>query len=241
MEEKILQQFGLTGNETKIYIALLEYGPCLVSKIVKETKLNRTHIYDRLNQLIEKGLVTYVIKTGKKYFNAISPDRLLQILEEKELDINKQRKELKRILPQLLKKKSEEDFVEVFKGKEGLKSLLNDILKEKQEVFILGFTGSVAKELEFFYSHFQKKRAKLGIKKKIIADYKLKNNKLIKQPLTTIKYLPKEYQSPSGMWIYKDKTVIFLPDELTMILIKSEKIAKQYKNYFNLMWKLAKK
>ena len=87
---EVLQRIGLTKNEAKIYMALLKQGPCLVSKIVEETKLNRTHIYERLEKMLEKGLVNYVIKSGKKYFNAVKPDKLIQILEEQKLKIKNQ-------------------------------------------------------------------------------------------------------------------------------------------------------
>lgn len=235
-KEKILQEIGLSENEAKIYLALLKLGQSLVSKIVIETRINRTHIYDRLNKLLEKGIVSYAIKSGKKYFRAISPEKLLEKLEEKE-------KEFRNILPELfmIKKKEVDIDIEVYKSKEGLKTLLNDILKEKKDVFILGFTGSVAKELEFFYPHFQKQRAKLGIKRKIIADYKIKKPLLSKETLTKYKFIPEKYQSPSGMWVYGNKTVIFLPEkELYMILIKSKKVAQLYRNYFNILWKSAK-
>ena len=62
--EKTLQEIGLTKNEAKIYIALQKSGSSLVSAIAEETKLNRTHIYDRLNHLIKKGIVFFDIQGG---------------------------------------------------------------------------------------------------------------------------------------------------------------------------------
>lgn len=237
MEEELLKKIGLTGNETKIYLALLKQGPCLVSKIVNETKLNRTHIYDRLQKLLNKGLISYVIKSGKKYFNAVSPDKLLQILDEKENEIEERRKEIIKILPELKRIiKKEEVFIEILQGKEGLKTLLQDALDEKKEIFILGFTGSVAKNVEYFYPHYQRKRIKLKIKRKILADSDIDKG-ILNQPLTKFKFLSEKYKSPSGTWLYGDKTVIFLPnEELYMIFIKSKSITKQYKNYFELIW-----
>ena len=234
--EKTLQEIGLTKNEAKIYIALQKSGSSLVSAIAEETKLNRTHIYDRLNHLIKKGIVSYHIQGGKKYFTSVQPEKLIEKAQEKLNNLNS-------ILPQLknIAKDEEKISIEIYKGKEGLKTLLQDIIKEKKNYSILGFAGAVAKELEYFYPHFQKQREKLEIKRKIIADYNLKNSRLVENNLSQVKFLPKEYQSPSGTWIYGDKTVIFLPEnELTMILIKSQKIAKTYNNYFSLLWKSAK-
>lgn len=237
METKeVLQEIGLTKNESEIYLALLKLGTSLVSNVVKETNLNRTYVYDRLDKLIQKGVVSYKIQSGKKYFQAISPNKLLEQLKEKE-------ENFKGILPQLLSmtKEKEKINIEIYKGKEGLKSLLQDILKEKKEIYVLGFTGSVAKNLEFFYPHFQNKRIKLGIKRKMLVDYQLKTSKMLKEKLTKCKILPKEYQNPSGTWIYGNKTVIFIPsEELYMVFLESKKVSQQYRNYFDLLWKTAK-
>jgi len=234
--QESLQEIGLTKKESEIYLTLLRLGTSLVSGIVKETNLNRTYVYDRLNKLIQKGVVSYKIQSGKKYFQAVSPNKLLEQLKEKE-------ENFRDILPQLLSmtKEKEKINIEIYKGKEGLKSLLQDILKEKKEVYILGFTGSVAKNLEFFYPHFQNKRIKLGIKRKILVDYQLKNSEILKEKLTEYKVLPKEYQNPSGTWIYGNKIVIFIPEEeIYAIFIESEKVSQQYRNYFYFLWKVTK-
>jgi len=235
-KEEILQKIGLTQNEAKIYLALLKLGSSLVSDIVKETKITRTHIYDRLNKLLEKGAVSYMIQGGKKYFNAASPGKILNELDER-------RNAFKNMLPELLSlhKKQEDIQIEVYKGKEGLKTILQYCLKEKKSIFILGFRGAVARQVQFFYPHFQKQRIKLGIERKILADYDMKDSPLLQEKLTTYRLIPKGYHSPSGMWIYGNKTIIFLPtEELYMILIKSKEVTKLYRNYFDILWNVTK-
>ncbi len=233
---KVLQDTGLSENEATIYTALLTLGPSLVSQIVKETHINRTHIYDRLYKLIQKGVVSYTIQSGKKYFHAISPDKLLAKIKEKEAHF-------RAILPHLshLGKQKKHVDIEVYQGKNGLKSVLQDYLAARKDILIFGFTGTVAKKLQFYYSHFQRKRIKLGIKRKILADSTLKDSPLLQEPLTHTRFIPAAYQSPSGMWVYGDTTVLFLPeDELYMVVIKSKKMAQLYTNYFTLLWNIAK-
>ena len=235
--ESLLIKIGLSCNEAKIYLALLKLGPSLVSKIEEETGLNRTHIYDRLKKLLEKGRVSYTIQAGKRYFQATNPKKLLE-------DTQQQERDLKKILPSLLslQKTADDIRIEVYKGKEGLKSILQDCLKERQEIFILGFTGSVAKVLTYFYPQFQKRRSKLGIKRKILADFTMKKSLLLQEKLTEYRIIPPQYSNPSGMWIYGDKTIIFLPEQgLYMIFVKSKRVATLYKNYFDLVWKLSSK
>src|SRR3989338_249507 len=226
-KEQMLKELGLSSNEAKIYISLSHLGPCLVSGITKMTKINRSHVYERLTKLIQKGVASYVIQGGKKYFSAVPPRRLLEKLDET-------RKTLNAMMPELesMNNQVEDTKIEVFKGREGLKSGLSDILKNRKDVSILGFTGSVKKEVEFFYPHFQRKRINLGIKRRILAKKEVRKDEFQKEPLTELKYLPKSFASPSGMWMYGDKTVIFIPDSsLHIIMITSKSVAKLNKNH----------
>lgn len=62
MNIKIFKEIGLTGTETRIYLALLSLGAAPAGKIVEEAGVYRKNAYDALNRLIDKGLVTYVIE-----------------------------------------------------------------------------------------------------------------------------------------------------------------------------------
>jgi hypothetical protein len=75
------------------------------------------------------------------------------------------------------------------------------------------------------------------VKVKIIAEDKSISN----IPLSEIKYLPNKYSSPLAMNIYQDKTAIILwAKDPIAIVIKNKEITQGYKNYFELMWKIAK-
>ncbi|MBW3021939.1 TrmB family transcriptional regulator, partial [Candidatus Woesearchaeota archaeon] len=93
MEEE-LREFGLTDKEIQVYLACLKLGSALVQDIAKAAGTYRTYTYEILKSLKEKGLVSYVIRSGKQYFEVAEPDKLLSILKEKEAKINN-------IMPQL--------------------------------------------------------------------------------------------------------------------------------------------
>ena len=66
-----------------------------------------------------------------------------------------------------------------------------------------------------------------------------------KEPLewkfAEVRYIPKEYKTPTETTIYGEKVAIFLlTEEPKAILIKSKTIAEAYRNYFNLLWKVGK-
>lgn len=228
---RTLEEIGLSKGETKIYLTLLRIGSSLVSRLAKETGLHRTNIYDTLEKLKEKGLVSYVIKENRKYFSAAKPDKLLDYLEEQKVNIEK-------ILPKLknLKKLSkEETLVEIYKGKEGLKTVLKDVLKEGKDYFVLEEEGYIHNVLPYFYSHFNKKMEKAKIKVNILTKAP---GKIAKRKNMKIKSLPDFLAVPSATAIYGNKVAIFVWDlPYYAILIKSKQVADSYRNFFNLLWK----
>jgi len=227
-----LKEAGLTENESKVYLALLNKGPSLAGSISRKTGLHRRTIYDTVEMLIKKGLVGYILKNNRKIFQASNPKRMLEILEEKQNQISP-------IIPELLeqynstKEKQETNF---YKGKEGLKTIFEDQLDSK-EILILGASPRAYDVLQFYFKWYDKKRKQKKIKSRIIATDK----KIFNLPLTEIRYLPEKYTNPLAVNIYDDKTAIILwAKEPIAILIKNKEIAEGYKNYFELMWKIAK-
>jgi len=61
-----LKQIGLTDGEARAYFALLEIGPSTVGPIVARSNIAYSRIYEVLNRLIEKGLVSFVSKEKTK-------------------------------------------------------------------------------------------------------------------------------------------------------------------------------
>lgn len=234
-------KIGLTGNEADIYLALLELGPTLVSKIVEKTGINRTNVYDRLNRLIDKGLVAYVIKAGRKHFYAAEPKRILRYLEEKEEKIHEQRESITKVLPELeaIKPVVKEETVEIYEGKEGLKTILEDVIRTRKDVFTYGSEGNFSKVLKFYFKHYLKRLEKTGITMYVIFNYDEKREPF-EWRFAKVRYLLKEYQSPTETTIYNDKVAIFvLTAEPKAILIKSKTVAEAYRKYFDILWKAA--
>ena len=230
MEE--LRQAGLTENESKVYLALLELGPSLAGNISRKSGLHRRTVYDTTEMLIKKGLIGYILKNNRRLFQASDPKRLLEMLREKE-----------NILAPLIqglsakysitKEKEETNF---YKGKEGLKTIFEDQLNAK-EILILGASTKAYEILQFYFKWYDKTRKQKKIKARIIAQDK--NIKTL--PFAEIRYLPKKYSNPVSVNIYSDKTAIILwASQPLAILIKNKEIAEGYKNYFELLWKIAK-
>ncbi len=98
-----LLKIGLTEGEAKVYLALSELGSSTVGPIVKKSHVAYSNIYDILNRLIDKGIVSFIIKNKTKYFRAAPPANLIDFLDKKEKQISEQKQSLQKILTDLEK------------------------------------------------------------------------------------------------------------------------------------------
>lgn len=180
-----------------------------------------------------------MIKESKRYYQTASPDKLIEILDLK-------KSKIKSILPEL--KSMHQDIelfkIEVFEGKEGIKTFYQDILNNAKEVLAFGVTGKAMEVLEFSYPHFLKKFMKANIKEKALANISSKKTMSTHSRIhLKIKYLPEDYEAKVTTIIYDNKIAIqFLQKEnIYVVIIKDKLLCETYKNYFNFMWKIAKR
>lgn len=247
--ESILKEIGLTGNETKVYLALLKLGVSASGLIIKKTGIHTSKVYDSLERLAEKGLVTHILEANVKKFKAVDPKRLIDFLEEKKDKISLQEKEIKDILPSLLSLQgSDEDDTqaEIFRGWKGMETaykMLRDNLKKGETNYVFGASkGEDIEQVKNFFTKHIRLLAEKGIKQQIIYNESARGNiaENLKYPkLFQVKHLPN--LTPAEINIWSDRVmVVLLTKKPTLILIHNKKVAESFKQYFELMWKIAK-
>jgi len=231
-----LEKIGMGGSEAKVYLALLDLGEALAGDISKKAQINRTTVYDSLERLIERGLVTFVISSNRKLFRPVSPDNLLKNLKEKE-------KLVEEVLPslnQIYKRSKEEEETNIFKGRKGIKSVLNDVLKCKEFV-AFGSSGKFLEVMGHDFILFQNQKKKLKIKSRIIEAESTRKSELRNVAYAQFKYIPNEFASPITTIVYDNKVAIMVWSEIpTATVINSKQVVDSYKKYFELLWKQAK-
>jgi len=246
MDEKLLQEIGLTKSEVSVYTTLLKLRSVRVGELMKLINLHRSRVYETINRLIEKGLVSYVIKNNIKYFKATDPERLLSYIEEQKEKLNEKESKIKKIIPELKKQipfSIPQTEAHVYLGKEGFKTIRKDVLKQKQDLYLIGAVGKEDKFLKYFFPNFNKLRIKNKIKWKILYDSEVKGKEITKLELMETRFLPKEYSSPAVINVYGDRVVnvLWKEDNPTCFMIINKDIADSYRKWFKLLWKLAKK
>lgn len=235
--KKLLQELGLEEKEAIAYLALLQLGETTATIIAEKTNLDRTLIYQLANKLIEKGLVSYIIKNNVKYFSAANPKKLLQDLKEKEKQLKKAMLEL----VNLTKTKKEETKVEIYRGKEGLKAVLKDIIREKKDYIVFGEEGRFQKVLPIDIYQFLNQVVKNKIHEKVLVREDLKGI-AIKSKNSEFKCLPKKFLSPVTTAIYGSKVASFIwTPPYYAILTKNKEVADSFRSQFNALWKIAKR
>lgn len=96
---------------------------------------------------------------------------------------------------------------------------------------------------KFFLENYHRRRCKAKIPMKMIynSDAKERIKWLNKQCGTESRYLAPEYDSPVSTTICGDEVVMTLYSKSPLtIQIKNAEIAKAYKQYFEVLWGLAK-
>lgn len=245
MNVEILESIGLTKAEIKVYVALLELGSSTTGPIIEKSGVSSSKIYEILEKLMQKGLASFVIEAGMKYYEAANPSRLLDYVKEKEESMAKQRQELQHIIPELelkqkySKKKSE---ATIFRGLKGVKTAYEEILntlKKGDEYYVTG--GMLPHKAYFtFIEEFHKRRSKKGIKVKILYTELAKSiaHKISNLPGTKIKFAPNQFFASCFIVMYKTKTLITVAskDDLTLFQIDNKGVTQSFIAQFKLLW-----
>ena len=249
MEFNDLQKIGLTDGEIKVYKALLKLGESTKTTLAKESKVSPSNIYDITNRLLEKGMISKVEKNGVSNFSPANPKHILDYLEEKKKEIDKEKDYVSSILPLLLSKfnsTEEKVNVEVFSGWNGMKTVFEDMAEEcakGDKHFVFGASkGKNEEQVDNFF--FQKTRtwSDKGVKTYIIFNKELRDHKrsnFLKKYNYEIRFI--DQLTPAEVHVYKNRSlIIILTDSPLIIRITGKEVADSFKQYFDIMWKQAK-
>lgn len=245
MDIGILEQIGLSKNEIKVYFALLELDQSSATPIVKKAKIPNSKVYPTIEKLIQRGLVSYVIKNNVRYFQATDPRNLIDFLKNKEEQIMQQKQEIEKLIPEIEQKRKfakEKQEAIVYEGLNGIKAAFNNILNivpANKEYFVFTLGEELEREeLKNFFRDYHKRRIEKKIKVRLIASEKIKNTfeKYHKYKNMTVKY--SKQKLPTGIFIFGDCVMtIVWQEEPTAFVIKSRNNTETYKEFFQETWK----
>lgn len=242
---QLLTQYGLTNNEALIYESLTKLTEASAYTLSKETGIPKTSIYEILNNLKDKGLVSRSIVNNSSYFTVESPNRFLTNAVEK-VDLAKM------IIPEIENivqtKNKIGPSVKFYVGEEGVKKVFEDILMTLKKMDDKKIYAIADREIENFiprfFTEWLERREKLGIRTYLIThdnDKKISHSLFKNNNLRETRLIPKEFIFNTTMDIYANKIAIFSHKDNVPhgIIIESENVAETLRKLFDFMWKFA--
>jgi HTH-type transcriptional regulator, sugar sensing transcriptional regulator len=238
-----LKAAGLSDNEAKVYLAMLELGPAPVQEIAAKAGVNRPTAYVQIEALKKKHLASTQTRGKKTFFIAESPENLEGLLNKEGTELEARRAEVLRVMPELAAAfvmTDEKPVVRYFEGKEGLAKIRQEVLrcKEKmvrsiarvEDVLITSPDALTARPSERVKHKISSKLIYTSDKGSVLPSDKkmLRESKFISH-----KKLPITFD----FTVFDDKVIFqILHGKVGGIIVQNKDIATSFKNLFDFVW-----
>jgi len=238
-----LKELGISDGQIGVYSAVLELGIATINKIHEKTGIERRNIYDILNKLVEKGMITYIIEKGRKAYRCTPPSKINEEIARKQQALA----ELQQIVPQIaavFNETKQEIGAEIFRGNEAIKAMLEDALNCKEQYWIGGNSGIQDTPLKAWFGHWMQRRAERKVKMFDLVDYgtflegyEPSKKQLNEKRFYYYKQLPKQLSSPMVIIIFGNKVAQVLWSKQSFaFVLESREIKESFMKYFNMFW-----
>lgn len=244
---KNLISIGFSEKEALVYLALLQLGKRTVTVIARNANINRTTVYDILDSLAAKGLVSISGKEPLQEYVAESPDKILNLVRQ---DIEQKQASLKQaedLVPQLKSMHNVTDRPQVrfYEGMEGVEQVYEDTLTSHETILAYANVNEMHTAMPHYFPKYYKRRTNKGIHIRAIIPSNPAGMERVNEDINEAResaLVPenKVYFSPE-INIYDNKIMIASWKEKLGIIIESKEIAEAMKTIYELAWKEAKR
>lgn len=246
MDTNVLESLGLTHNEAIAYLTLSKIGSSKTGNLLKESGLNTGKVYEILDSLKRKGLVSETMIDNVKHFAAAPPDRLIDYINKKKQDIEKEEKIAKSLIPEIEKLRlSKLDFsrIVVYTGFNGFKTAVWEAtrtLKSKDEILAMGVRASKGEEFNREWTKWAEATLPKNHERVIFSDKGSFWDYKMKSKYSKIRFL--ESSTPNAITIFGNHTMLILKyyEPVRVIFINDEVTVTTFISFFEQLWKVAK-
>ncbi|MEI6144033.1 MAG: helix-turn-helix domain-containing protein, partial [Candidatus Berkelbacteria bacterium] len=170
-----VEKLGLNPNQAMVYLAVLQIGSGSIQKIAQKSSVKRTTTYSILDNLIQRGLVTYRQKGAHREYFAENPKKIPSLIERQVMQLQDRQKNIEEVLPELASLynvHSTKPTVRVYEGIEGIKQVFEETLSLKKGSETLAYASYqiISGYLHEFIQDYIHRRASRGITQRCIAD-----------------------------------------------------------------------
>jgi sugar-specific transcriptional regulator TrmB len=229
-----LSDIGIPEREARVYTALLELGESTVLPIARKADVQRTYVYDILELLKKRGLVSHIEKNGRRHYIAEDPSKIGQILKERVHNFSGMLPELKA----LYNSSPTKPRVQFYEGKEEIKALyehLKDVAWYDSifsQIEVLKVWGNYSNELG-------KKVADNGVEVRelVTSSDNPEYAKYYKKGKQELRHLPDWVEFNQDFILFENKlALISYEKDLHTIVIESPGIVQSFRSLFDFMW-----
>lgn len=242
MKNKILEQIGLSKNESEIYLALLDLGPSSISKISEKTSIHRPLIYKALPELLEKKLVSQTQKGKSILYVAEPPNRLESIFDELKFSFF----ELLPDLEDTYSSNNKKPKIRFLEGKDGTKRVFDDVVRSlnKGDTFYRYTSNENGEEKKDKYVPriYWTMRDSKKLERQVITNIQTLKKKTEKLD-RFVRVMPEEdgaFDYNVTQVIYGDRVAFIDYNSETAMIIESKVIAEFQKHIFKSFYKKLK-
>jgi len=243
-----LVQYGLTPNQSKVYLYLTKTGEKTASAISKNLNIPRTESYHLLNSLEQKGIIFSIFGKPTK-FNSVSIDEALTIIidnEKKRIsDLELKKEKILTLWETVPKYVNESDNADgnkfqILQGRNSILVKMDGMVKTaEKDVMVLGSQNNFIK---FYHTEFVNLLKKTRAELQVLTTYSKKGQfALDGLPLNNIKKLDESNKHNFSFIIKDDSEVVFFINsgnsELMAIWTDSKSFVSTLKSLFKLIWR----
>lgn len=248
-----LEKFGLTANQSKVYVFLGKYGSKTAPEVCKALKLPRTETYHLLTTLQNKGMASATFQHPIR-FSAEPLNKAIWSLvnteKERVNSLEKQEKEIVELWDSIPEFNScaqtKEDKFQMLQGINQINSKIKEMIKSTEKEFLI--LGSEKDYLKFYHSDFLVPLDKSDIDLKLLTSASDKSMYIFDDiERSKVKKMPDNIKE-NLCFITKDgQEIIFFiknanqnAQEMSAIWTDSESMVYSMKTLFDSVWTKSK-
>jgi sugar-specific transcriptional regulator TrmB len=246
-----LEAIGLTNGEARVYAALCESGASTVGPICDASKVHRSIIYQILEKLIDKGIVSFIVQEKTKIYQAAPPNMLLHFIEEEQQGLERKKKHLVDLFPRIAQMQAtgKRSSATLYSGFQGLLTAtfnILDRLKEGEHYYMVHIPSTQPAHHHAMWEKFHRIREQRGILGRQLYETAVENTVLKLRNShkgLDARRMPIDFETPPTYYfVYKDVTVIALSQGTTPLAVEivNQEIADGFMAYCDWLWKQSK-
>lgn len=239
-----LSSLNLSSVEEKILGVVINNQDILAKTIIERVDHDKKVVYDNLDKLQRKGLLTSVVRERARRYSFAGADAIRSFFRE-ELRLLNTRKHNSESLINDIEKitpfQQERSCTELLLGAKSIRQFLLHLIEATKEYVVIGAPSESLDVLgSTFWHNFHARQEENGVNARMIFNASLKRQWPISNPNLDVRYFTVEPLTETIIFNDTVAILVWTPDPSATI-IQNKSVAQSYKHFFELLWKQAKK